>query len=93
MGNVLHEYTRLWVVDSTGALDTTNIVVQHVVYVPSAANDDIILDDSNGNIAIVLKAGASDASPIHIDFGPQGRRFAGLTVDTIDGGTLYLYLL
>lgn len=42
--------------------------------------------------SIVLKAGASDASPIHVDFGDKGRRFPNLTLETIDHGTVYVYL-
>ena len=43
--------------------------------------------------AVVLKAGASDASPITVDYGLQGKAFENLILETIDGGTLYLYLL
>jgi len=43
--------------------------------------------------ALVLKAGASDASPIHVDFGPQGKAFENFILETIDGGTVHVYLL
>lgn len=42
--------------------------------------------------AIVLKAGATDKSPINFVFYPSGRRFPNLTLETIDGGTAYVYL-
>jgi len=42
--------------------------------------------------AIVLKAGASDASPIHFYFTEKGREFPNLTLETISGGTAYVYL-
>lgn len=42
--------------------------------------------------AIVLKAGAGDASPIQIDYGPRGRRFHNLSLETIDGGTVYVHM-
>lgn len=42
--------------------------------------------------AIILKAGAGDASPIQIDYGPRGRRFNNLSLETIDGGTLYVHM-
>ena len=41
--------------------------------------------------AIVLKAGATDASPIQIDFGPKARRIENLSLETLTGGTLYVY--
>lgn len=43
--------------------------------------------------SIVLKAGASDASPIHLPFGDKGRWFPNLTLETIDNGYAYVYLL
>jgi len=42
--------------------------------------------------AVVLKAGPSDVSPIHLDFGPSGRVFPNLALETIDGGTAYVYM-
>ena len=43
--------------------------------------------------SIVLKAGASDASPIHFPFGDKGRWFPNLVLETISAGTVYVYLL
>ena len=43
--------------------------------------------------AFLLKAGASDASPIHLDYGPDGRRFQNLICQVIDGGTVYLHIM
>ena len=42
--------------------------------------------------ALVLKAGPSDVSPITVDFGYTGRLFPNLTLETIDDGTVYVYL-
>jgi len=42
--------------------------------------------------SIVLKAGASDASPIHLPFEGNGRIFQNLTLETISAGTVYVYL-
>ena len=43
--------------------------------------------------SVVLKAGAADASAITVYFGDKGRRFPNLMCETIDGGTLYFYML
>lgn len=43
--------------------------------------------------ALVLKAGASDASPVHKDFGPQGKAFENFILETCSGGVLYVYLM
>ena len=90
MANAFKAMTQVWVVTSTGTLDTTPKVIDEVVYVPSAANDDLSITDTSDNAAIVLKAGAADASPVHISF-PNGRRLPSVKVGTIDGGTAYIY--
>jgi hypothetical protein len=92
MGNSYNDTTSLWVIDETGALETSPREVMEVVYFPSAAGDDLILTDSADNLAIALKAGVADATPVHICFAPQGRRLPSLKVGTIDGGTAHIYL-
>jgi hypothetical protein len=87
------QYDELWVCDSTGTLETDAVSIMHVVYVPSAVNDDLILTDSDDDTAVVLKAGPSDVAPVHISFAAEGGRLVyGLKVGTIDGGTAYVYL-
>ncbi|MCK4829687.1 hypothetical protein KA005_78915 [bacterium] len=90
-GNAYKSTTNLWVVDSTGTLNEGGVTIVKIIYIPSAVNDDLILDDNADNTAIVLKAGASDVSPIHVDFGEKGRALPSLKVNTIDGGTAYIY--
>ena len=92
MSNSYKDTTGLWVVDTTGNLDTDPVNIIEVVYIPSAANDDLILSDTSDNPAIVLKAGATDASPVHMSFHHPGRRLPNLKVNTIDGGTAYIYM-
>jgi len=99
MANTLNENTMVWTVTETGAITTenshlTNPLIGDLIYVPSAASDDVVLQDGDASEdAVVLKAGASDTSPVHKSFRPQGRRVANLTCSTIDGGTLYVYLM
>ena len=77
---------------AAGSLFTSNQVLERIIYVPSAANDDLVFKDkSSGTDMIVLKAGASDASPINIDW-PEGKHVPGMYMSTIDGGTAYVYL-
>jgi hypothetical protein len=45
------------------------------------------------NIELYLRAGASDASPVTIDFGYRGRRFPNLILETIGGGAAHIYIL
>lgn len=87
----------VWEVTDTTALtavadDFANPTVKRIIYVPSAAGDDVVFQTGSSENAIVLKAGAADASPITVDFSPEGLRIPGLTCSTIDGGTAYVYL-
>jgi len=75
-----------------GSLFTTPQVLERIIYVPAVAGDDLIFKDkSGGTDMIVLKAGASDTSPINIDW-PNGKHVPGMYMSTIDGGTAYVYL-
>lgn len=91
MGNSFKSTTKLWVIDSTGTLNAYGVTITEVVYVPGAVNHDLVLTDNADNEAIVLKAGPSDVSPVHISFGEKGRKLPSLKVGTIDGGTAYIY--
>ena len=75
------------------AVGFDNPTVRKVDYVPSAASDDLVLQNGSSENEIVLKAGAADASPIEVDFGDKGTRIPGLKCSTIDGGTAYIYLM
>ena len=94
MGNAYNATTKMWTVTDTGDLqtsETTAIVVQ-VVYVGNTVSDDLVIQDGRGNTAIVLKLGASDASPVRLPMEEGGRKFDGLKIQTIDSGTAYIYL-
>lgn len=100
MANVWNKNTGLWKVDTAETfLDKSgfaNAVVGYITYVPSAANDDLVFQDSSTGIdqdAIVMKARASDVNPVSISFLPHGRRVDNLKCTTIDGGTAYVYIL
>ena len=94
MSNTYNATTKLWTVTDTGDLQTseTTAVVVQVVYVGNTASDDLVIRDGKGNTAIVLKLGASDASPVRLPMEEGGRRFEGLKIQTIDSGTAYIYL-
>ena len=94
MTNTYNATTKLWAVTDTGDLQTseTTAIVTQVVYVGNTASDDLVIRDGKGNTAIVLKLGASDASPVRLPMEEGGRRLKGLKVQTIDSGTAYIYL-
>jgi len=93
MGNSYKSATGVWEVDETGSLSNfSRVCIRKIVYVPNAAGDDLVFQDSNSNNAIVLKAGASDASPVHISYEPRGLWLNGIQCSTIDGGKAYVYI-
>ena len=99
MANVWNKTSMLWTVTSKDTNPTLvalapgfiNPIVYDVVYVPSAADDAITFQTGDSEDAIYLKAGASDASPVHLPFS-YGRHVPGLKCTAISGGTAYVYL-
>ena len=94
MGNTYNAVTKLHTVTDTGTImesNTTAMVVQ-VIYVANTVSHDLEIYDGKGNPAIILKAGASDISPIRFPMEAGGRRFEGLKIQTIESGTAYIYL-
>ena len=87
--------TNMWEVDGTDTFEgfARTVIINRIIYIPSAAGDELVFQDTaDSQNAIVLKAGASDASPIHLDLSTEGgRRVNGLKCTTIDGGTAYVY--
>lgn len=99
MANTFNGATLTWEVTETGALTAItaasqfkNPKIRKIVYIPDNSDDDLVFQTGGSVNAIVLKAGATDESPIHIDFGEKGKRVAGIKCSTIDGGTAYVYL-
>ena len=97
MANQFRKQSLIWEITATGTIETqapgfNQVNIRKVVYVPSAAADDLVLQDKDSTNTVVLKAGAADASPIHVDFGEKGKWVTGLKCSTIDGGTGYIYL-
>lgn len=94
MSNTEYSATGIWTIDETGTpISAGNrILIDKVIYFPSAVNDDLVIQNAAGTRAIRLKAGASDISPIHVDFGLEGRALNGLKIATIDGGEADIYL-
>jgi hypothetical protein len=94
MSNTYNSVTKLWVVTDTGDLQTseTTAIVTHVMFEPQAVSDDLVIEDGRGNTAIALKAGSVETACVNWRGEPGGDRFNGLKVETIDGGTAYIYL-
>ena len=98
MSNAYHKTTRVWYVDTAETLATkapglTTAWVRKIVMIPAAADDTIVFQDSAAANAILMKAGATDESPVQIDFGDKGKRVQGLTCSSLSTSVVaYVYL-
>ena len=102
MANAFNKTTMLWEVDTAETLVTqapgmNTAWVTKVVLIPNSADDAITFQDSASADAIYLKAGATDESPVAIDFSSEnngrGRRIYGLKCSAIStSAKAYVYL-
>jgi len=102
MTNAFRGATMVWEVNEAAALtvDNANLKsawVKRIVYVPNTAGNQITFQSYDGTTntnAIVLKAGASDTSPVTIDFDGRGKRIYGLHCSAISSSSdiAYVYL-
>jgi len=89
---------KVWTLDTVAVIKAVNVpvLVRKVVFFPALKDDDVVIQEY-GNTAVLrmairLKAGASDASPVSLDFGSEGRILNGFKLSTIDGGSVDIYL-
>jgi len=94
MSNIYNKTTKLHIVDGTGTImeSNTSANIVQVVYVANTVSHDLVIHDARGNTATVLKAGATNVSPVQLSMEGGGRMFDGLKVQTIDSGKAYIYL-
>jgi len=77
--------------DTAGAILTDGCSILKIVFIPNAANDNLIFTDDDDGALITLKARASDANPCQWDW-VGGFDCPSLKLATITGGTAYVYL-
>lgn len=95
MTNTYKPTTKLWIVEDTGDLEGGGCTVTRIIFIPVAADNVFQLTDTDDNLAIPMKAGAGDASPVHLDLTREfggGRRLPSLKCGTITAGTAYVML-
>lgn len=89
-----------WVLDTAGVITTLDVWIQRIEWHPNAADNDLVIH--NRNAEAVLTARAAAGAPNHETYGietwdysdrlnGEGKLFAGFDLETIDGGTLYVY--
>ena len=97
MGNTITS-ERYWNLDSVAVIAAvgTPVIVRKVVFLPTTASHAATIQeyDSAGALrtAIYIKAGATDASPVSLDFGPNGRMLNGFKLSAISAGSIDVYL-
>ena len=92
MANVFVTSTGVWVCDTGGELMTsaTSPVVMSVLFKSAAPAQSLIISSAKNKDLISLESNTYDRNPF-VPF-EGGRKTDGLRVDTIDGGTAYIYL-
>ena len=82
-----------WILDTAGVVTTDKVRISRMEWRPNAAADDLLIYDNNAVTVWVTKALAGGtAGAEKISFG-EGQDILGFDVETIDGGTLYVWLL
>lgn len=99
MTNAFRKTTMVWEVNDAAALTVDNanlnsVWIKRIVYVPNSAGNQVTFQNASSENVIVLKAGATDTSPVTIDFDGKGRHVYGLKCSAISSGSdlAYVYL-
>jgi hypothetical protein len=88
-----------WVLDTAAEIKAISVQtnVKKLVLIAAAANDAATIQEYSiaGSLiqAAYIKAGATDATPVVLDFGHEGRNFNGFKMSAITAGAaLHVYL-
>jgi outer membrane protein assembly factor BamB len=83
-----------WILDTAAVLSTNLVYVDKMVYIPNAADNDLIVEDNAGKVIWQVRAIAASANYESVGMetfdGPI--LCNGFEVATIDGGSLKVYL-
>lgn len=88
-----------WVLDTAGEILAlgNKIRLQRMEWHPNAVDNDLdVRDGGNKTIwktrtKIAAGANSEEIGIIRRDFGDNGKEFSGFDLETIDGGTLYVF--
>jgi len=81
-----------WILDEAATIKTSGVSIQKMEWIPNAAADDLTVKDGAALIVWDVDAltGGTAGKEV-IDF-PGVLHINGFELDTIDGGTLYVYI-
>ena len=81
-----------WVLDTAGSIATVPTKVLRMVWTPTTDGDDLLVVDNSGGTVWSLKAIAADTNE-GIEYTKElDCSINGITLTTIDNGTLYVYV-
>lgn len=81
-----------WILDTAGVITTQPVNVITMEWVPNAADDDLTINDTSGNVIWDRDALTGGTAGME-KFGPSKFfRANGFNLSVIDGGTLYVYV-
>jgi hypothetical protein len=80
---------NIWIITSTGDIDTRDLWVREIRWVGQTAGDTCDIQDFDGNSLWQAVASANNVGDIHD--GSKRRWRTGFKVTTLSSGTLYVY--
>jgi hypothetical protein len=85
---------KQWIINETGVITTDRVRIDHMEWVPNAANDDLeIVDNNSEEVWTVTNALTGGRAGVEKFEPTQPIDTLGFNVSTIGGGTLYVYLV
>lgn len=82
----------VWILDTAGVVTTKPVKVNRIIFEPGANSDDVILKDNKGTVILNWTAAADITAQQQFGADFDGRWYQGLNLETIDGGTLRVYV-
>lgn len=89
---------RWWNLDTVAEIKGVGVptIVRKIVFLPTTKDHAATIQeyDSTGTLrtAIYIRAGNTDASPVSLDFGVNGRLLNGFKLSAISAGSIDVYL-
>jgi len=81
-----------WLVDTAATITTSNVFGKRMVWTPTTDGDDILVESNDGSNLWSYKAIAGDTNEQIAYEREFDCLVNGITVTTIDHGTLYIYV-
>lgn len=81
-----------WILDTAGVITTDTVRISKMEWAPNSADDDLLIYDNNAEAVWVTKAIAGGTAGRESWTPSVPFNALGFDLETIDGGTLYVWL-